>query len=75
MKEQLKLREIHLQQQKNMKRKTYEQSVKEYEAYVNEEKRMWEEKKQFKCQMRKDLNDQIKSRKDIIVRLKILSAY
>lgn len=53
-----------------MKRKTYEQSVKEYEAYVKEEKQMWEKKNQFKCQIRKDLNDQIKSRKDIIVRLK-----
>lgn len=70
MKEQLKLREIHLLQQKDMKRKTYEQSVKEYEAYVEEEKKMLEKKKQLECQMRKFLNDQMKSRKDIIVRSK-----
>lgn len=68
LKEQLKLREIHLLQQKDVKRKTYEQSVEEYEAYIEEEKQMWEKKKQLECQMRKDLNDQMKSRKDIIVR-------
>lgn len=55
-----------------MKRKTYEQSVKEYERYLEEERRLWEKKKQFKWQIKNDLMDQIKSREDIIVRTYIL---
>jgi len=51
-----------------MKRQTYEQSVKEYEGYLEEERRLWEKKKQFKWQIKNDLMDQIKSREDIIVR-------
>lgn len=67
MSEQLKSRERLLEQQKEMKRITYEKSIKEYEEFLEEEKRLWEEKKQFKWQVKKDLMDQMKSRKDIIV--------
>lgn len=39
----------------------------EYEEYLKEEKQLYDKKKQFKWQIRKDLNDQINSRKYIIV--------
>lgn len=52
-----------------MKRKTYEQSAKEYEEYLETEKQLWEKKKQLKWQIRKDLSDQINARKNIIVRI------
>jgi len=60
-----------LEQQKDTKRKAYEQSVKEYKEYLEEERKLCEKKKQFKWQVRKDLNDQINFRKNTIVSIRI----
>jgi len=65
--EQLKARKILLEEQKELKREMFKQSIKEYEDYIKEEKLQWENKKQYKWQFRKDLNDQIKSSKELIV--------
>lgn len=67
LKEQLRSHEILLEQQKELKRKTYEESVREHEEYLKDQRLLCEKKKQFKCQFRKDLNDQINSRNVIIV--------
>lgn len=40
---------------------------KEYKEYFKEEKQLYEKKKQFKWQIREDLNAQINYKKDIIV--------
>ncbi|XP_060857733.1 golgin subfamily A member 6-like protein 22 isoform X1 [Metopolophium dirhodum] len=64
--EQLKSRKILLEEQKELKREMFKQSIKEYEDYIKEEKLQWENKKQYKWQFRKDLNDQIKSSKELI---------
>lgn len=50
-----------------MNRKMYEQSVKEYEEYLEDERKLWEKKKQCKWQIKKDLMDQIQCRKNLIV--------
>lgn len=50
-----------------MQRKILQQMSKEYEEYYKEEKQLYEKKKQFKGQIRKDLNAQINYRKYIIV--------
>jgi len=65
--EQLKERKTLLEEQKELKREMFKQSIKEYEDYIKEEKQQWENKKQYKWQFRKDLNDQIKSSKELIV--------
>jgi len=65
--EQLKARKILLEEQNEAKREMFKQSIKEYEDYKKEEKLQWENKKQYKWQFRKDLNDQIKSSKELIV--------
>lgn len=65
--EQLKARNTILEEQKEMKREMFKQSIKEYEDYIKEEKLQRENKKQYKWQFRKDLNDQIKSSKELIV--------
>jgi len=65
--EQLNARKKLLEEQKELKHEMFKQSIKEYEDYIKEEKRQWEIKKQYKWQFRKDLNDQIKSSKELIV--------
>lgn len=65
--EQLKIREALVEQQKEINRKTYEESVKDYENYLQKEKELCEKRKQSKLQIGKDLKDQINSRKDIMV--------
>lgn len=65
--EQLKARNTILEEQKELKREMFKQSIKEYEDYIKEEKLQWENKKQYKWKFRKDLNDQIKSSKELIV--------
>lgn len=58
-----------------MNRKTYEQSVKDYEEYLRDERKLWEKKNQCKCEIKKNLMDQIQCRKNIIVSiLRILHA-
>ncbi|KAL5236785.1 hypothetical protein ACI65C_004195 [Semiaphis heraclei] len=64
--EQLNARKKLLEEQKELKHKMFKQSIKEYDDYIKEEKRQWEIKKQYKWQFRKDLNDQIKSSKELI---------
>lgn len=56
-----------LKRQKDMNRETYEQSVKEYEEYLEDERKLWEKKNQCKWQIKKDLMDQIQCRKNVIV--------
>lgn len=56
-----------LRRQKDMNRETYEQSVKEYEEYLEDERKLWEKKNQCKWQIKKDLMDQIQCRKNVIV--------
>lgn len=70
--EQLKARKILIEEQKELKREMFKQSIKEYEEYLKEEQLMWKNKKQYKWQFRKDLNDQINSRKEIIVSVKFI---
>jgi len=65
--EQLDARKKLLEEQKELKREMFKQSIKENEDYIKEEKLQWENKKQYKWQFRKDLNDQIKSSKELIV--------
>lgn len=65
--EQIKAREKLLEQQKEAKRKLYEQTAMEYERYLEEERQLCEKKKQFKQQVRKDLKDQINFKQNIIV--------
>lgn len=67
LEEQIKSRQLSIEKQKEIKRKLYEQSVREYEEYLNEKKQNCLNKKQYQWQFRKDLNDQIMFRKDIIV--------
>lgn len=73
IREQLKSRKIYLEQQKSMERKNFEQMSKEYEEYLKEQKKLCDKKKQFKWQIRKDLNDQINDRRDIIVSVKFIT--
>jgi len=70
--EQLKARKALLEEQKELKREMFKQSIKENEDYMKEEKLQWENKKQYKWQFRKDLNDQIKSSKELIVSVRYL---
>ncbi|XP_022176736.1 golgin subfamily A member 6-like protein 6 isoform X2 [Myzus persicae] len=64
--EQIKARRKLLEEQNELKREMFKQSIKENEDYLKEEKLQWENKKQYKWQFRKDLNDQIKSSKELI---------
>ncbi|XP_025207836.1 golgin subfamily A member 6-like protein 6 [Melanaphis sacchari] len=64
--DQLKARKALLEEQKKLKREMFNQAKKEYEDYLKEEKLQWENKKIYKWQFRKDLNDQIKASKEII---------
>lgn len=65
--EQLKIREELVEKQKAINREAYEESVRDYENYLKEEKELCEKRKQNKWLIRKDLNDQINARKDIMV--------
>lgn len=65
--EQLKAREALVEHQKEMKRKAFEESANDHENYLKEQKELCEKRQQIKWQFRKDLNDQIISRKHIMV--------
>lgn len=65
--EQLKAREALIKQQKEIKRKAFEESMKDRENYLKEEKELCKSRKQRNWEIRKGLNDQINSRKDIFV--------
>jgi hypothetical protein len=65
--EQLKIREALIEQQKQINRMTYEESMIDREKYLNEMKELSEKRKQNKWQIRKYLNDQINTRKKIMV--------
>lgn len=65
--DQLKARKALLEEQKELKREMFNEAKKEYENYLKEEKRQLENQVKYKCQFRKDLNDQIKANKEIHV--------
>uniref|UniRef100_A0A2S2QYS1 Uncharacterized protein n=1 Tax=Sipha flava TaxID=143950 RepID=A0A2S2QYS1_9HEMI len=69
--EQLKIREALIEQQKQINRMTYEESMIDREKYLNEMKELSEKRKQNKWQIRKYLNDQINTRKKIMEKQKI----
>lgn len=48
------------------------QFMKEYQEFLKQEKQLGEKKRQYKLQLRKDLNDQIKFKEDLIVSLIML---
>lgn len=66
IKEQLKLRETLLEEQKNVKYQILEQSAREYDEYLKEKKQVCEEKTRLQSQFRKELIDQINSRSKAI---------
>lgn len=45
----------------------FNQAKKEYNDYLKEEKLQWEIQNKYKWQFKKDLNDQIKDNKELIV--------
>lgn len=65
--EQLNKREALIEQQKQINRMTYEESMKDRENYLNYVKELFEKRKQNKWQIRKCLNDQINNRKKLMV--------
>jgi len=65
--DQLKARKALLEEQKVLKREMFNQAKKEYNDYLKEEKLQWEIQNKYKWQFKKDLNDQIKDNKELIV--------
>jgi hypothetical protein len=65
--EQLKFNEEMVKHQNDMKRKALEESMKDHENYLKEEKELCQSIKQRKWNFKTELSNQINSNKDILV--------
>ncbi|XP_050441410.1 protein BCAP-like [Adelges cooleyi] len=64
--EQLAAHKKYLVDQNELKRKLFQESMKQYECYLKDSKEQRENQIKSKCQFRKELTDQIEFRKQIV---------